>query len=199
MGDDVFPFLEWEWLAALEESGSISSATGWYPLHICLYEDDDLTAAAPLYLKTTSDGEYIYDYFWAEAAQIYGRPWYPKMTGMAAATPAEGYRFLAAPGRDLHSLSVLLLETAEKLCKQIRIPSINLLWADPAWSEFLSALSYTAWDHVHFIWENTGFRDFNDYLALFSKNQRKNIRKEYNRHLEQGIDITFIRGEEAGE
>ena len=121
------------------------------------------------------------------------------MTGMAATTPAEGYRFLAAPGADLYAISEILLESAERLCIQNRIPSLNLLWADPVWSQLLPEMSYKAWDHLHFVWENPGFRDFNDYLALFSKNQRKNIRKEYSRHLEQGIEIKFIRGEDAEE
>jgi predicted N-acyltransferase len=196
---DAVPFLEWEWLAALEESGSVSPETGWHPLHICLWDDKRLVAVAPLYLKTSSDGEYVYDYFWAEAAGSVGRPWYPKMTGTVAATPAEGYRFLAAPGTDLNAASVTFLEAAEAICRQNKIPSLNLLWADPAWGETLTDCGYFHWDHFHYLWENEGFSSFDDYLALFSKNQRKNIRKEYARHLEQGISVKVVPGEEAEE
>ena len=202
---NTVPFLEWEWLAALEESGSVSPDTGWHPLHICLWEEGrldskpKLAAAAPLYLRNSSDGEYIYDYFWAEAAHSLGRQWYPKMTGAHAATPAEGYCFLAAPGTDLKAASAAILEAAETLCRKNRIPSLNFLWVDPAWGENLNAVGYTSWDHFHYLWENQNFRDFGDYLSLFSKNQRKNIRKEYAHHLEQGISIRVVPGEEAEE
>ena len=196
---DNVPFLEWEWLSALEESGSVSPDTGWHPLHICLWDGERLAAAAPLYLRTSSGGEYVYDYFWVEAAETLGRPWYPKMVGAPAVTPAEGYRFLAAPGVDLSAASAVLLQTAEKLCRQNGIVSLDLLWVDPAWAEILPGLGYVPWDHSHYLWENRNFASFDDYLALFSKNQRKNIRKEYKLHLEQGISIRIIPGEEAEE
>jgi predicted N-acyltransferase len=163
---DTFPFLEWEWLSALEESGSVSADTGWHPFHLGLWDGEKLAAAAPLYLRNSSGGEYVHDYFWAEAAGSMGRPWYPKMVGAPALTPAEGYRFLAAPDLDQGAASAALLEAAETFCRQRRIPSLNLLWADPAWAENL--FGYTAWDHIYYLWENENFRDFNDYLSLFS-------------------------------
>ena len=196
-GDEVFPFLEWEWLYALEESGSISKRTGWHPIHLCLYDDGVLSAAAPLYLRTGSGGEYIYDYFWADAAESMGISWYPKVVGMAAATPAEGYRFLSAPGMDINTASTMLLAAAEQICRQNDLPSINLLWSDPSWAGLLPDLNYYAWEHIHYVWENENFQSFDDYLSLFSKNQRKNIRKEYMRHIEQGITVRVIPGEEA--
>jgi predicted N-acyltransferase len=196
---DTVPFLEWEWLSALEESGSISPNTGWNPLHFCLREKERLVAAAPLYLKTSNGGEYVYDHFWAEAAESLGRAWYPKMLGAPAATPAEGYRFLTAPGTNTEELNATLLIAAEKICRSNNVPSLNLIWADPIWARVLPVLGYTSWDHLYYLWENENFRDFDDYLALFSKNQRKNIRKEYSRHFEQGISIRIVNGEEAEE
>ena len=196
-GPDAVPFLEWEWLSALEESGSVSPDAGWHPFHIGLWEGKRLAAAAPLYLRNTSGGEYVWDYFWAEAAESMGRSWYPKMVGAPAVTPAEGYRFLFAPGMESAGANAALLDVAESFCRQYRIPSLNLLWADPAWAQSLSG--YSSWDHIYYLWENPDFRDFNDYLSLFSKNQRKNIRKEYARHLEQGISVKVIPGEEASE
>ena len=196
---DAVPFLEWEWLSVLEESGSVSPDTGWHPLHICLWDEERLAAAAPLYLRTSSGGEYVYDYFWAEVAESLERHWYPKMVGAPAVTPAEGYRFLTAPGIDPGAATAALLETAEKLCRQNNIASLNLLWVDPAWAKILPGLGYTPWDHFHYLWKNEDFTCFDDYLALFSKNQRKNIRKEYSRHFEQGITIRIIPGEEAEE
>ena len=196
---DTVPFLEWEWLSALEESGSVSAETGWNPLHLCLWDGKRLAAAAPLYLRTSSGGEYIFDYFWAEAAESIGRSWYPKIVGAPAATPAEGYRFLAAPGTDLDAASAALLDAAETLCRRNRIPSLNLLWVDPVWAGSLGRRGYISWEHFHYLWENRDFQSFDAYLSLFSKNQRKNIRKEYSRHTEQGISVRIIPGEESGE
>jgi predicted N-acyltransferase len=181
----------------MEESGSTAPETGWHPLHICLWEGDRLAAAAPFYLKNSSDGEYVWDYFWAEAASSLGRPWYPKLVGTLPATPAEGYRFLYAGGLDSARVTATLLDAAESICKNNNIPGLHLLFTDPAWAAQLPPLGYTGWEHSHYIWENPGFHSFDDYLALFNKNQRKNIRKEYSRREEQDIDIRIIPGEEA--
>jgi predicted N-acyltransferase len=196
---ETIPFLEWEWLAALEESGSISPETGWRPLHFSLWEGERLVAAAPFYLKTNSDAEYVYDYFWAEAALSLGRRWYPKLVGAPAATPAEGYRFLHAPELDGGEVSALILGAAENICRENGIVSLNLLFADPGWGRLLPGLGYTPWEHSHYVWENPGYADFDEYLSLFSKNQRKNIRKEYRHHEEQDISIKIVNGGDAGE
>ncbi|MDR2142763.1 MAG: GNAT family N-acetyltransferase [Treponema sp.] len=193
------PFLEWEWIAALETSGSVCPKTGWHPLHLSLWDKDDLLAAAPLYLKNHSDGEFVWDYMWARAAASLGTPWYPKLTGVVPATPAEGYHFLTAdgfPGRDL--LNSTLLDAAEALCRNNGIRGLHLLFAEPAWASRPGSLverGYFAWKHQRYVWENTGFAGFDDYLAGFNKNQRKNIRREYRRHEEQGIGLRIVEGD----
>jgi predicted N-acyltransferase len=196
---ETIPFLDWEWLAALEESGSIDPKTGWHPLHLTLWEENRLIAAAPFYLKTHSQGEFVYDYFWAEAAASLGRPWYPKLVGTVPATPAEGYRFLTAADTDGAAAAALLLDAAENLCRSNHIPALHLLFPDPAWAADLPGRGYIPWDHFHFLWENAGYAGFEDYLAIFTKNQRKNIRREYRRHEEQGISLRIVPGTEAGE
>jgi predicted N-acyltransferase len=192
-----FPFLEWEWLAAMEESGSAAPRTGWYPLHLTLWKGDRLAAAAPFYLKTGSQGEFIYDYFWAEAAASLGRSWYPKLVGTVPATPAEGYRFLCAGEAEEEETTAVLLNAAENFCRKNRIPAVHILFADPRWAAVLPGTGYTPWEHSHYLWENSGYADFGDYLSIFSKNQRKNIRREYRRGEEQGIGIRIIPGEDA--
>jgi predicted N-acyltransferase len=191
------PFLEWTWLYDMEESGSISPETGWQPLHITLWEEDELKAAAPLYLKYGSEGEFVYDYFWAEAASSIGRSWYPKLVGTNPAVPAEGYRFLWAEGMNGEKVTRILLDAAETVCLGNRIPGLHLLFADPAWAAILPDLGFTAWEHSHFLWENNGFGNFEEYLALFNKYQRKNIRKEYRRPGEQGVTVRVINGKDA--
>ncbi|MCL1817609.1 MAG: GNAT family N-acetyltransferase [Spirochaetaceae bacterium] len=191
------PFLDWEWFAALEESGSACPATGWQPLHLTLWDNDRLAAAAPFYLRTSSRGEYVYDYFWAEAAASVSRPWYPKLVGMVPATPAEGYRFLCAPDMDEEAVTRIMLSAAEEICRKNGVAGLHILFADPAWSENLEGCGYTAWEHSHFLWENEGYAAFDDYLARFNKNQRRNIRREYRGPGEQGVRISIVPGEQA--
>jgi predicted N-acyltransferase len=194
---ETIPFLEWEWLAAMEESGSAAPETGWHPLHLTLWKGDRLAAAAPFYLKTHSQGEFVYDYFWAEAAAALGRPWYPKLVGTVPATPAEGYRFLCAGEMEREETTAMLLNAAETICRKNRIPAVHILFADPRWAASLPGKGYTPWEHSHYLWENPGYADFGDYLSIFSKNQRKNIRREYQRSKEQDIRIRIIPGEDA--
>ncbi|MDR1586736.1 MAG: GNAT family N-acetyltransferase [Treponema sp.] len=196
---ETIPFLDWEWLAALEESGSAGPKTGWHPLHMTLWDKEALIAAAPFYLKTSSHGEFVYDYFWAEAAMSLNRPWYPKLVGVVPATPAEGYKFLSAADRNAEALTRTLLAAAEDICRKNAITGLHILFADPAWGRGLEGLGYTAWEHSHFLWENAGYADFEDYLAVFTKNQRKNIRKEYRRPEEQDITLRIVPGREARE
>jgi predicted N-acyltransferase len=196
---DNIPFLEWEWLAALEKSGSVCPETGWHPLHLSLWDGNKLLAAAPLYLKYHSDGEFVWDYMWAKAASSLGASWYPKLTGVIPATPAEGYRFLTADGfPDGALLDSTLLDAAEALCRNNGIRGLHLLFADPAWAAQLVKRGYSAWKHQRYVWENSGFGYFDDYLAGFTKNQRRNIRREYRRHEEQGIGLRIVDGNSAG-
>jgi predicted N-acyltransferase len=196
------PFLEWEWLAALETSGSVCPETGWHPLHLSLWDKNSLLAAAPLYLKNHSDGEFVWDYMWAKAAASLGAPWYPKLTGVVPATPAEGYRFLTADGFPDRAgtpglLDKTLLDAAEALCRNNGIRGLHLLFTDPAWAarpDSLVERGYSAWKHQRYVWENADFSCFDDYLAGFNKNQRRNIRREYSRHEEQGIGLRIVDG-----
>jgi uncharacterized protein len=92
------PFLEWEWLHNLETSGSVTPQTGWLPNHLLVWRNQELIAAAPLYIKGHSYGEFVFDHQWANVAYRLGIEYYPKMLGMTPFTPATGYRFLMAPG-----------------------------------------------------------------------------------------------------
>ncbi|MDR2470502.1 MAG: GNAT family N-acetyltransferase [Treponema sp.] len=200
--EETVPFLEWEWLAALETSLSASPETGWTPLHLSLWDktNSTLLAAAPLYLKNHSDGEFVWDYFWAEAAASLGRPWYPKLVGTIPATPAEGYRFLFAQDADPAPLNRALLDAAEGLCRDTGIRGLHFLFTDPAWTAMPGSLierSYSGWKHSRFVWENPRCASFEDYLSRFNKNQRKNIRREYGRHREQGIALRMVPGDDA--
>src|SRR5262249_4945098 len=97
---DGSPFLEWAWLATLEESGAATPGTGWHPQHLTLWEGERLVGACPLYAKTHSLGEFVFDQSWASAAARAGIPYYPKLLVGVPFTPVTGARFLVAPDAD---------------------------------------------------------------------------------------------------
>ena len=94
------PFLEWDWLRLMERSGSTTAETGWLPYHLTVRRGSDLVAAAPMYIKGHSAGEFVFDHVWADVAARLGIEYYPKIVGMSPFTPMSGYRFLIAPGEN---------------------------------------------------------------------------------------------------
>lgn len=190
------PLLEWEWLRLLESSGSVSPRTGWTPRHLTLRSGRRLVAAAPLYIKSHSAGEFVYDYAWADLAGRLGIRYYPKMIGMSPATPICGYRFLIAAGEDEEELTGRIMGAIGEACREMRLGGVSFLFADPRWQPALSRYGFLSWMHQSFAWENPGFSSFDDYLAQFNKNQRHNIRRERKRMGEQGIVIRSYHGGE---
>jgi len=191
------PILEWEWLRLLEVSGSISRRTGWQPAHLAIRSGPELVAAAALYLKSHSAGEFVFDGPWAEAAQGLGAPYYPKLVGMSPVTPVAGYRFLIAQGRDEASLTARMVEEIDRLCRRLGLGGSSFLFAAPEWKALPEALGYVSWTHQGFAWLNPGLGSFADYLALFDKNQRRNIRRERAKMESQGITVRVYLGEEV--
>src|SRR5512139_1681274 len=108
------PFLDWEWLWLLEASESTAAATGWIPRHLLLWSGSELAAAAPLYVKVHSAGEFVFDHAWAEVAGRLGKPYYPKLVGMSPFTPMIGYRFLMAEGLDEAETTARMLDEIER-------------------------------------------------------------------------------------
>ncbi|HUX49649.1 MAG TPA: GNAT family N-acetyltransferase [Spirochaetia bacterium] len=193
------PFLEWEWLHQLEASGSITPRHGWLPMHLTIWRENTLLAAAPLYIKGHSSGEFVYDYIWVDVAQQLGVKYYPKLIGMIPATPSVGYRFLTAPGENEAELTDVMLEEIDKLCKKNDITGVAFNFADEDWLELMSRYSFNTWKHQSFLWENQGFTSFADYLAVFNKNQRRNILRERASMADQGITIRALHGDEISD
>ncbi|MCP3951103.1 MAG: GNAT family N-acetyltransferase, partial [Desulfobacterales bacterium] len=127
------PFLEWEWLQLMESSGSIGARTGWYPSHLAVWSGNTLVAAAPLYRKIHSDGEFIDDYVWADLAYRLGVAYYPKLVGMSPVTPVQGYRFLISPQEDATRLTLLMLAEIERYCRENELSGYHFLFADQNW------------------------------------------------------------------
>jgi len=190
------PFFEWEWLHTLEASGSATAKAGWLPNHLTLWRDRSLVAIAPLYIKGHSYGEFVFDHQWADLAQRFGVNYYPKLLGMSPFTPAEGYRFLIAPGEDEEAIVELLISEIGHFCGQNRISGCNLLYVDPEWRPMLERHGFSAWLHHSFIWQNQGFQSFEDYLGAFNANQRRNIKRERKAVTNAGLTLKAITGED---
>ena len=193
------PFLEWEWLTNLETSGSATAKTGWLPNHLTIWRGQTLIAAAPLYLKSHSYGEFVFDQEWADVARRVGLNYYPKLLGMVPFTPAEGYRFLIAPGEDEALLTDLMVQAIDRFCEQNRISGCHFLFADPQWKAQLEARGYTPWLHHSYIWDNSEFGSFDSYLGAFNANQRRNIKRERKAVQEAGLTLKIFTGEDIPE
>ncbi len=190
------PFLEWNWLNNLETSGSATANTGWLPNHLTLWRDRTLVAVAPLYLKGHSYGEFVFDHQWADLAQRIGVEYYPKMLGMTPFTPAEGYRFLIAPGEDENEITAMMVHEIDLFCSKHHISGCHFLYVDPQWRPILERCGFTTWLHHSYIWENLGFQTFDDYLAVFNANQRRNIKRERKAVEKAGLRLQPLSGEE---
>jgi predicted N-acyltransferase len=188
-GDD--PFVSHAFLAALEKSGSVGKGTGWTPATI-LVEDgaDHLVAAAPAYLKTHSQGEYVFDHAWADAFERAGGAYYPKLQIAVPFTPVPGLRLLGA--RPQH-----LLAAAEAVVVQNDISSAHVTFIDEAGAAECERRDWLIRYGVQYHWQSRGYRDFGDFLDLLSSRKRKSIRKE-RAAARDGLEFRALRGAEIG-
>lgn len=190
------PLLEWNWLHQLEASGSIAPAAGWQPCHLTIWSGKRLVGAAPLYIKSHSAGEFVFDHFWSQAASQIGVGYYPKLVGMSPVTPAVGYRFLIAKDQNQKSITRFMLAAIDRFCAKHGLSGANFLFVDPAWGAELSAFGYIAWRHQSFVWKNRDYTDFDDFLKDFKTNQRRNIKRELRQMTRQGIYLEMFAGDQ---
>ncbi len=190
------PFLEWEWLNNIETSGSAIPRTGWQPSHLTVWRGKELIAAAPLYIKGHSYGEFVFDHQWANLAHQLGVRYYPKLLGMTPFTPAVGYRFLIAPGEDEEELTATMVAAIDQFCLRNGISGCSFLFVDPNWQPVIAKYGFSGWLHHSYIWSNRGFDNFDDYLQQFNSNQRRNIKRERKAVGKAGLQMQVIAGEE---
>ena len=191
----VLPFYRWRWLAALESSGSIVPQQGWQSCPLALWRGERLVAVAPLYLKGHSYGEFVFDQSFAELAARLGQRYYPKLVGMSPVSPIEGYRFWIDPAEDQAAITAVMLEQIDRFCDQHGIFSLNLLYVDPGWAPLAEAAGCARWLNQQSTWSNPGFAGFDDYLASFNANQRRNIKRERRAVADAGLVVTPLAGE----
>ncbi|WGG48718.1 GNAT family N-acetyltransferase [Rugamonas sp. DEMB1] len=193
--DEANPFLSYAFLHALHESGSACADTGWQPQFLVLWQDDTLAAAMPLYVKSHSYGEYVFDWAWAEAYERHGLEYYPKLLSAIPFTPVSGGRLLA---RDDAARAALV----ELLCaqqQQAGMSSSHVLYPPEAQAKQLERAGFMLRSGVQFHWLNAGYADFEQFLATLEHKKRKNIRAERRKVREAGVTMRQVRGVDASE
>ena len=174
------PFTEHAFLALLEESGSVGpKETGWEPRHVTVYAGDQLVGALPLYVKTQSFGEYIFDWQWAEASQRSGIPYYPKLVSAVPFTPVTGRRLLVHPEAPWGEVVDALLAGVRHAANRVGAWSIHFLFCTEAEQEALAARGFLPRSSLQFHWRRSGdWTDFDGFVGSFRAKSRKQVRRE---------------------
>jgi predicted N-acyltransferase len=188
------PFLRHEFLAALEHTRCVGSGTGWTPAHLALFEGEELLAAAPVYRKTHSWGEFVFDFGWAQAHERHGISYYPKLLLAVPFSPINAPRLLTAPHRPAEDLRGGLIAALEARCASDELSSAHALFIGEAERPAFAAAGWLERSDVQFHWRNRGYRDFDDYLAGMRSEKRKQLRRERRRIAEGGIHYVTAHG-----
>jgi predicted N-acyltransferase len=198
VGDET-PFLEWEWLASLEESGCVGGRTGWSPRPLVARDGGRLVAACPLYVKGNSEGEFVFDWGWADAAQRAGIAYYPKLLVGAPFSPVTGARFLVAAGEDRRAWIRRFAEALKELCTGNELSSVHVNFLRDDEREVLGEAGFLLRAGFQYHWRNRGFASFDDYLASLTSKRRNQARRERRELGEQGVAIDALSGEALGD
>ena len=206
MGDGD-PFLEHAFLAALEASGSVGPRAGCLPRLVIARDGGRLVGAVPLYLKTNSYGEFIFDWGWANAAHRSGIRYYPKLVAAIPFTPVTGYRLPVdrtlptLPGADAAAVTAELVRGVRRLADDERVSSVHFLFCTDAEKGKLAAAGYLPRLSMQFHWHNRDgrpFESFDDYLTTFRSRNRKQVRKERQTAAAHGLTFRTATGAELG-
>jgi len=191
---EINPTISHAFLNALEESGSTTKRTGWTPLHLSLEgSDGEIIGVVPLYAKTHSYGEYIFDYGWADAFERAGGRYYPKLLSAVPFTPVPGPRLLIRPGTPPEAREHLLAGMVE-LVNRRQISSLHVNFPETADAAAMIEAGFLQRLGQQFHWTNDGYRDFDDFLAALNSRKRKAVKKERREALAPGLDIEVLTG-----
>ncbi|WP_050605116.1 GNAT family N-acetyltransferase [Ruegeria sp. 6PALISEP08] len=193
-GRPLDPFTTHRFLLALEESGSVGRGTGWQPQYLTAYLDGILIAAAPMYAKSHSQGEYIFDHSWAHAYESAGGRYYPKLQIAVPFTPATGRRFLVCPGYERIGMSALV-QGAVQLAADNQISSVHATFCAEDEAQVGEQMGLMLRSSQQFHWLNDDYSSFDAFLAALSSRKRKNIRKERAQANHFGGDIRTLTGD----
>ncbi len=193
------PFVSWDFLQALEESGSVSARTGWTPRHLVLQGEAGPAAFAPCYVKSHSQGEYVCEWGWADAYERAGGRYYPKLQVSVPFTPVTGPRLLTAPGPGAEGRKRLLAAGLVELCRRTGASSVHLTFLpEEDWST-LGEFGFLQRTDQQFHWQDAGYGDFDGFLEALASRKRKALRKERREAVEGGITIEWVTGRDITE
>ena len=194
-GERFDPFLSWEFLEALEASGAAVPETGWSPCHILIEgPGENLLAAMPLYAKTNSQGEFVFDHSWADAYERAGGSYFPKLLSAIPFTPVTGRRYLVPPGPDSERLESALLSAAIQVAAQNDFSSVHINFITPNTAEKMAETGLLVRTDQQFHWQNDDYTSFDGFLADLSSAKRKNLRKERSK-AQSGLAFRHLTGD----
>jgi uncharacterized protein len=189
------PFTTHRFLSALEDSGSVGPGTGWQPRYLTAYRGTRLIACAPMYAKSHSQGEYVFDHSWAHAYEQAGGRYYPKLQIAVPFTPVSGPRFLTLPGEEITGLSALV-QGAVQLAAENSVSSLHITFCTEAEALAGQEIGLMHRTGQQFHWLNRGYQSFDDFLSDLSSRKRKTIRKERRTAQDFGGTIRALTGDD---
>ena len=188
------PFVSYDFLDILEESGCVADRTGWGSVHLAAEDADGRVAAVmPLYVKSHSQGEYIFDHAWADAYERAGGRYYPKLLSAAPFTPATGPRLLSRPDVAVGEARAALLGGALAVCERFSASSLHINFPEEGEWRWLGEQGLSLRQGQQYHWVNQGYADFEAFLAALSSGRRKTIRRE-RRDAQAGLEILPLTG-----
>ena len=193
---DDNPFVDHAFLSGLERHGCAQAAHGCQPYHVGIYDGDRLVAAAPLYLKGNSHGEFVFDWSWAGAYERHGLAYYPKLLCAVPYSPVTGPRLLVGAGADAKSLRALLIATMRDESRRLGLSSAHLNFASEDDAAAFDRSDWLPRFDWQFHWQNKGWRDFDEFLGALNHKKRKNIRSERAHAARAGATCEIRHGDE---
>ncbi len=186
------PFVSHAFLSALEDSGSANARTGWMPQHAALRDGDRVVAVAPMYAKSHSYGEYVFDHGWANAFERGGGSYYPKLQVAVPFSPVPGPRLLAREDAGVEAMGQALAQA----CQELNLSSVHATFCTSADWEALGRAGWLQRLGTQFHWENAGYATFDDFLAALNSRKRKSIKRERRDANAAGLRFLALRGDE---
>src|SRR5215213_2890761 len=190
-----FPFFDFEFLLALERSRSVGRRTGWSPVYLVCEEQGRVLGAMPLYLKTDSYGEYVFDWAWANAYHEHGLSYYPKLVAAVPFTPATGPKLLVRPDADRAAVTRALLDAARRLGDERRISSTHSLFLPERELDEFAGRGFAVRHSLQFHWRNRGYGAFSDYLDALEGKRRRQVARERRQLGSEGLVVERLTGE----
>jgi hypothetical protein len=207
--EDVSPFLEYGFLSALEQSGCVGEQSGWVPHILCAHLEEDgedrLVGALPIYLKTHSAGEFVFDHSWADAAYRAGIEYYPKAVVAVPFTPITGHKLLVDPSfDDSGALKGAMIDRATQFVRDEQLSSIHFNFFEPEERPFFEDFTLPIRYGMQYHWyngadlgEGEDYEDFAEFLSRFRSKKRSNIKRERRKLREAGVDVDVVAGAEV--